>query len=76
MTSRIRPPFVCQHHWLLGSPVNHFKSNTVTIHQRCKKCGEESDKTTEAVDTGSAVEGPVTKDVPSGFHLVSDEEQS
>jgi len=65
----------CMHHWLLSAPVNNFKTNTVTIHQRCKKCGDEGDKTTEAVDTGSMVDAPSTKDVPEGFHLVSDEEQ-
>ena len=65
----------CIHHWLLDSPVNNFKTNTVTIHQRCKKCGEEEYKTIEALDTGSMTEEPAVKGVPEGFHLVSDEER-
>ncbi len=65
----------CIHHWLLGPPVNDFKANTVTIHQRCKHCGQEEDKITEAMDTGTLTEELSRKGVPDGFHLVDDEEQ-
>lgn len=65
----------CVHHFILGSPVNDFEASTVTIHHHCKKCGLDEDRTTEALDAGRA-EWAVTaaKDVPEGFHLVSDEE--
>ena len=66
-------PTDCVHHWLLGAPVNDFEANTVTIHYRCKKCGREEDRTTDAVDTGNVTEQPAVKDAPEGFHLLPPE---